>query len=113
MTKSTWLIWAPRILGLAVAVFIGLFALDAFRPGRPPSEGIPDFVIHLLPAIVLLVVVALAWRRPWLGGVVFLLLALVYAISAPARPDWILAIAGPLMLVGLLFLWSWHQHPST
>ena len=112
MTKGTWLIWAPRILGLAVAIFIGLFALDAFRPGRPLSEGITDFAIHLLPAIFLVIVVALAWRRPWLGGVLFLLLALAYAISVPWRPDWILAIAGPLMVVGLLFIWSWRYQAS-
>lgn len=109
MTTSTWLIWTPRVLGLAVAAFLGLFALDAFRPGQPLSEGILGFAIHLLPALLVIGTVALAWRWPWLGGALFVLLAVAYAVSVPGRPDWILVIGGPLLLIGLLFLLSWKR----
>jgi hypothetical protein len=36
--------------------------------------------------------------------------AVLYATAlARGRLDWIAVIAGPLFLVGLLFLWSWRQ----
>ena len=57
-------------------------------------------------------ILGLAWHWPPLGGALFLLLALVYAISVPGRPDWILVIAGPLLLVGLLFLVSSRYQAS-
>ena len=103
MTKSSspLLLWSPRILGILVAVFIGIFALDAV------NEGAAAFLIHLIPALFLLLTVALAWRRPWLGGLIFVALAVYYATSVSGHLDWVLAIAGPLLVVGVLFLWSW------
>jgi hypothetical protein len=84
-----------------MALFIGLFALDAL------GEGIVPFLIHLIPTFVLLIVVALAWRWPWVGGVVFVALALLYGIEARRHLDWILIIGGPLLVVGVLFFASW------
>lgn len=101
------LVWAPRILGIAVALFIGIFALDSF------GEGLRETLLHLLPTFVLLLAVFLAWQRPWVGALAFSALAVVYAATIPARPDWILVISGPLLVVGLLFLWSWQQPTSS
>lgn len=96
------LVWAPRILGIAVSLFIGVFALDALGEG-------PRAILHLVPTFVLLLAVLLAWHRPWVGAVVFSALSVGYAATVPDRPDWILVISGPLLVVGLLFLWSWRQ----
>ena len=105
------LLWGPRILGILVSLFIGSFALDAFSQGKPLFEAIPDFVVHLIPALILLVLVGASWRWEWIGGVAFVGLALVYATTmAGGRLDWTLVISGPLMLVGVLFLWSWRHH---
>jgi hypothetical protein len=111
MTTSSrrLLAWAPRILGIMVSLFVGLFALDAFTDGRPVMEAIPDFLIHLIPTLVLLLIVRVSWRREWIGGVSFLTLAAVYATTmARGHVDWMLVIALPLGVVGLLFLWSWR-----
>lgn len=109
--------WAPRILGLALALFLGLFALDAFEEGKPLRETIPAFLIHLTPTWLVLGVVIAAWRRGWIGAIAFVALALAYALMVPHRPDWILFISGPLFLVGVLFFASWwkttlHRHPA-
>jgi hypothetical protein len=108
------LLWSPRILGIAVSVFLSLFALDAFEPGKPLARALTDFAIHLVPAAVVLAIVALSWHRAWIGGLAFVLLAAAYAVSVGFRLDWILAISGPLLTVGVLFLWSWrnHQQPN-
>ena len=107
--SSSLLLWAPRILGIAVACFIGLFAVDAFGPGKSVLQAVGDFAMHLVPALVLLAVVIASWKRPWIGGAVFVLLAAAYALSVPSRPDWILVISGPMLAVGLLFLLSWRS----
>ncbi|HET7219248.1 MAG TPA: hypothetical protein VFJ02_14425 [Vicinamibacterales bacterium] len=110
MTRSILLQWIPRLLGIAVSLFLGLFALDAFAPGKPIAHALIDFAVHLLPAAVVLTMVLVAWRRPWIGGVAFVLLAAAYALTVRFRVDWTLAISGPLLTVGLLYLWSWRAH---
>ena len=99
--------WAPRVLGIGVALFLSLFALDAFGQGKPFRESIPDFLIHLVPAAAVLVVVCVSWRREWIGAAACVGLAATYAWMTVDRPDWILVISGPLFVVGLLFLLSW------
>ncbi|HTM26618.1 MAG TPA: hypothetical protein VL225_15580 [Vicinamibacterales bacterium] len=106
-TGAALLLWAPRIAGIAMALFLALFALDAFN-GKSFIEAIPAFLIHLRPAFVVLVVVALSWRFPLIGTAGFTLLALGYAVMVRWRPDWIAVISGPLVLVALLFLASWR-----
>ena len=108
-TSARWLLWIPRVFAILVGLFLGLFALDAFSEGKPFVQALADFVIHLAPAAVLFGVVALAWKREWVGGVAFVGLAIAYAVSVTGRPDWILTISGPLAIVGALFLWSWRQ----
>jgi hypothetical protein len=109
-TPSRLRLWAPRLLGLAVCLFLGLFALDAFDGTGDLSGKLAAFGLHLVPVLVLLAVVVLSWRRQWIGGVTFVGVALFYAtVMAPGRPDWIAVIAGPLFLVGILFLWSWRH----
>jgi len=97
------LLRAPSLAGLLVCVFLALFALDAFD-GRPVSEALPAFFMHLLPAATVALVVAAAWRHPWMGAAGFGGLALAYALSVPSRPDWILAISGPLVVTSALYV---------
>jgi len=68
------------------------------------------FAIHQAPVAALLVVVALAWRWEWIGGVVFTALAMVYAILAREHLFWIVPISGLLLTVGVLYFWSWRHH---
>ena len=102
--------WIPRVLGIVVSLFIGMFALDAFTRGAPMGQVLGELVVHLIPAFVLLAAVAASFRREWIGGVTFTVLAVMYAVTVPDRRlDWLLAISAPLMLVGVLFLWSWFH----
>ena len=103
-----WVAWTPRIFGLVVAAFLGLFALDAFSDGSG-FAALPAFAIHLVPALLVAAVALVSWRYPALGAVTFIGLAILYAWSVPAHVDWVVVISGPLLLVGLLFLWSWRQ----
>jgi hypothetical protein len=108
-TFDRFVLWTPRILGLALSVFLGLFALDVFS--KPSLDrAMLEFTIHLIPAIVVLVLVAASWRREWIAGLSFVALSAAYGVSVGrAHPDWIVAISGPLLVVGGVFLWSWRH----
>lgn len=107
-TFERWILWAPRALGVLVSLFIGMFALDAFSAGAPWPTAARDFLVHLIPAFVLLATVVASFRRPWVGAVVFIGVAIYYATRmSRAHLDWIVVISGPLLLVGALFFWSW------
>jgi hypothetical protein len=102
--SSVWRRWSPRILGLIFCVFLVQFARDA--------SGRSDALRHLAPVALLVGLMVLAWQRPGIGGVAFLGLAAAYAVSARAHPSWIAAIAGPLALIGTLFLASGSRQPA-
>jgi len=108
-TSDRLLLWSPRILGTLTSVFIGMFALDALGPGKSFFEALPDFLVHLIPAFVLLALVGASWQWAWIGGVAFIGLAVFYAVMTKGRIDWILVISGPLAMVGALYLWSWFR----
>lgn len=103
------LFWTPRILCLAFAVFLSLFAFDVFERGRSFWETGLALAIHLIPTAVLLVVLALAWRRDWIGALVFAAAAILYGAGNTKHPTWILIISGPLILIAVLFLANWLQ----
>lgn len=105
--------WAPRVLGVLAALFLGAFALDAFGDGRGFWAALPGFLVHLVPAILLLAIVAVAWHRPLVGGVAFLSFATLYAVTTLRRPDWVLVISGPLAVVGALYVLSWRDGRRT
>lgn len=101
---STWL---PRILGIAYAAFSSLFALDVFGKGYGFGEATLALLIHLIPTFLVVMALIIAWRAARLGGWLFIVLSLGYGVVF-TRADIIglLIIAAPLLLIGLLFLWS-------
>ena len=106
-SSSKLLLWSPRVLGIAVCVFLSLFSLDAFGNGKAVAQAIPDFASHVLPVLILLVVIGVSWRWQWVGALVFTCLAAGYAYVSRDHVSWIVTIAGPLLVVGILFFWSW------
>jgi hypothetical protein len=109
-TYPRLMLWTPRLLGIAFSLFLGLFALDAFAPGQPLGQALIAFAIHLVPSALVLAIVALSWRWEWIGGVGFVALAVAYALMVRFRLQWVMAISGPLLVLGVLFLWSWRNH---
>jgi hypothetical protein len=110
MTHATkmWLYWTPRVACLLFALLLGSFAFDAFTQGREASDNLLNLLIHLIPTGLVLAALIVSWNHEWIGGLAFLGLAVAYAVFyARGRVDWILAISGPLVLVGVLFLIDW------
>lgn len=103
--KLLW--WGPRISGMSIAIFFAIFALDAFT-GTSFLDALPAFAIHLVPAILAVLIVAIAWRFELFGAVAFIALGVLYAVMVRGRLDWVVTISGPLIGVGVLFLVAWR-----
>jgi hypothetical protein len=104
------LFWAPRVLSILFAAFLSLFALDVFDEGFGFWGTILALLMHLVPSFLVVAVLAVAWYREWVGGIVFIALGVWYVVSVWGRfpLTTYLVIAGPLVLVGALFLLNWQ-----
>jgi hypothetical protein len=103
--------WAPRIAALLIIFFIGLFSLDVFGTGAPPLEVLVGFLMHNLPSIVMLVLLIIAWKRPVVGFVAFLLAGAAFAAffvrDIYALPNLLLFVL-PILLIASLFYADWQ-----
>jgi hypothetical protein len=106
---SDLMLWAPRIAGLGLAGFLALFALDSLSNPQGLLETAIAVIMGLVPALGVLAAVIIGWKRPGIAAVLFAVFAVMYSASARNHPGWILLIAGPLVLVAILFLISWRE----
>lgn len=101
--------WLPRVLSIVFAVFISLFALDVFGEGYGFWETLVALMMHMIPTLLVVVGLILAWRWAWTGTVWFTALGVWYLLMT--RGDWawatFLLIPGPLFLIAVLFLIAW------
>ncbi len=111
-------VWIPRSVAIVFVLFVSMFALDVFGASYTLAETLIALFMHLIPSMVLLLVIVLAWRRPWVGALAFFGFALWYlAISwddLPAALSAVLLLSGIPALVGILYLLSWWlpHHPT-
>ena len=118
MNKSTKILYyTPRILCVIAILFISLFALDAFETGSTIWEQITAFLIHLIPSFILTILLIIAWKKELLGGILFLIISLVFSPiifkmnynmnhSFWMSMGIIFLITIPFAVVGILFIMS-------
>jgi len=104
------LYWAPRTLCIVFAAFISLFALDVFGEAKGFVATSLALLIHLIPTFVIIGVLVFSWRREWIGGILFIVLGILYVVWAWGKfpLSTYLLIAGPLVVTGILFLLNWR-----
>ncbi len=105
--------WSPRILGAIFILFLMMFSLDIFMPGLSAGQKAVGLFVHNIPALVLLVILIISWKREIVGGVVFVLVGIIYLLMQIMNPafewyqlPWSFIIAGPALLIGVLFIIS-------
>jgi hypothetical protein len=103
------LFWSPRVLCILFAALLSLFAFDVFSEGVGVGEAILAFLLHLIPVYLVVIVLVVAWRREWVGAVLFNALAAFYVLWTWGRFHWsaYAVISGSLALIGVLFLVNW------
>lgn len=113
------LFWAPRILTIVFIAFLSVFALDVFDEHLGLWPTALALLMHSLPSIVLIAALILAWRREWIGAMLYAAAGLLYVIWAAtvsrpvpvsARLTWMLTIAGPAFVIAILFFLNWRKH---
>jgi len=114
--SNRFLFWAPRALSIALIAFLSMFAMDVFGENLGFWETAQALAIHLIPSIVLIAALILAWRWEWIGATLYGAAGLLYffwvaTLSRPVPPAirivWVLGIAGPAFLIAALFLVNW------
>lgn len=103
--------WTPRVLCIAFAAFLTIFAMDVFSMTGGFWHKALALLMHLIPTAMVLVALILVWRREWLGAVLFPLLALIHLATKWGQLHWsgYAAIEGPLLVVGILFWVNWRN----
>lgn len=103
---KTLLYWVPRVLALIFICFLALFALDVFVPGKSIFDYFIGLSIHLIPNIILALILIVAWKHEYLGGILFVLLALftIVFLKTYEVPVNFLILSFPILLIGIFFL---------
>ena len=109
--------WIPRILCILAILFVSLFALDSFNAELTLWEQFRDFFMHMIPSLVLLLLLILAWKKEFIGGILFIILGVGfspfiynhnYAMNQSVFMSLtiIAMITLPFVVVGVLFVIS-------
>jgi hypothetical protein len=109
--------WSPRIVCILAILFISIFAADSFAPGLTIWQQIGAFFIHLIPSIILLSLLIVAWKWEFIGAIIFMVIGLGlspfifmhnYSMnhSVGMSSIIILTITFPFVVVGILFIIS-------
>jgi len=108
MIKKSTISVIPRILAILFILFISLFALDVFGEDLGFLNTAIALFMHLIPSLVLTGLLILAWKKPKLGGGLFILLSFIFtlAFNTYREPISFLLITGLPLLIGLLFMVS-------
>lgn len=114
-TKERIARWTPRIFCIVAILFVSMFALDAFEPGIPLGQQMLNFLVHMIPSFVLMLLLLVAWKQPFTGGILFAIIGivtspLVYNLNYNRTHSvWtslsiILMITVPFIVIGALFI---------
>ena len=118
---NKWLFWSPRIISIIFILFLAMFSLDIFGNGYGFWETIIGLLMHNIPVFILTVFLIVAWRLEWVGAVGFFLSGVLYIIimiiNSARTFEWYmlsysLIIAGPAILIGILWLLNWKKRKT-
>ena len=109
--KKTVLYWAPRIISILFALFISMFGFDVFDMGIGFPEIILAFFMDMLPAILVAMMIILAWKWELVGTILCAGLGLFYIFGMNYDMDFVvfLLIPMPLFILAVLWFLAWRQ----
>ncbi|MBU6447978.1 hypothetical protein KGQ24_04040 [Patescibacteria group bacterium] len=108
--KNKIIYWLPRIFNIAYVIFLSIFALDVFGQ-YSGQELLLALFMHLLPALILLALTIIAWKRELFGVILFIVVGVGYILLAGFdKPwSWYAFISGPAFLLAALYFAGWRN----
>ena len=106
MKMTSFFYWIPRILSILFILFLSIFALDVFIPGKEFWYYPVALFMHLIPNFILIGILVLAWKKELVGGIVFILAGLLFTIvfrTYESIPNFLI-VSFPFFVIGALFL---------
>ena len=107
-----------EFLSIIFIVFLMLFSLDVFDENLSFWGTALGLFMHNIPALILLVLTIVSWKHELVGAITFISAGILYVFRAffgmrgldwRIALSWSLTIAGPAILVGILFLIGWFK----
>ena len=104
--KNKFLFWIPRVVAILAVLFMMMFSLDSMGEGQTFRDILVCFLMHNIPAFVLILILVLLWKRDLVMGILFVLAAFVLAIRFNGfGKNWgVLIIAAPFLIAGIIFI---------
>lgn len=92
--------YLDRLLSVLIVCFFAAFVLEGFSP----QFTWMDSLAHLVPTLIVLGITFVAWKKPKIGGWLFVLFGLFCLVFLGAKSGTGIAIALVPFVAGLLFL---------
>jgi hypothetical protein len=105
-TKQSIVYWFPRVLAILFIGFLLLLAMDSFTGNSSLLQKFTGFIIEGGPAIALILILWFAWKNGTAGGILFLVMALLFTLFYHTYQRWdtFILISLPLVLIGGTFM---------
>ncbi|MDD3897054.1 MAG: hypothetical protein PHU04_04450 [Candidatus Peribacteraceae bacterium] len=105
---KTFLHWAARILLVLLIGFFLLMGLDVFEMPGTLAEQLVGYLIHSIPAIILILLLVLAHRNVTRAGIACIVLAVAGLFFFHAYNNIVvfLLVTGLPLLIGGVFLYE-------
>jgi thiol:disulfide interchange protein len=114
---NKFIYWTPRILSIIFILFLAIFSLDVFDMKLGFRGTVLGLFMHNIPVFILSIVLLISWKHEIVGGIAFTLAGTLYIVILLMNMlrnsfewymvSWILIIAGPAFLIGILFIINW------
>ncbi len=106
--KTHKLFWIPRVLAILFILFLSIFALDVFEVEAPFIQKLVGFLVHLVPSFALIIALLVSWRKPLIGGTIFILMGLSFTFLFKTYQSLLTfsTISLPAIIIGALFIIS-------
>ena len=116
---NKFIYWTPRILAIIFVLFLMMFSLDVFDTNLGFWETVLGLFMHNIPALILLAVVIISWKKEIVGAYGFTIAGLLYVLLLTVNAlrgqfewymiSWSLTIAGPAFVIAYLFYLNWKK----
>lgn len=99
--------WIPRIVAIVFIAFMSIFSFDVFAD-YTGWELVVAFLLHNIPVFILIGILILSWKKPRLGGQIFIIAGVIMTIFFKTYTDIInfLLISLPVFALGLAFFFA-------